>query len=190
MEPLGASASIDLVGTLCRAEQLVFALLGDGAVRFASPVGSATAAAVADHAGWRARRWFELLPLVEPDRHLQPTEADRRMGAAARAQIVDVVTLLVVGRELVDRIARYVAVVAQRAVTPADAPLARLARITMVDLAADLAELDRAIALLGTAAVDPATGPANGPVNGPASGPPVDRAREPLSAIGWPGPEH
>ncbi|MFM8861306.1 MAG: hypothetical protein ACKOIA_02430 [Acidimicrobiia bacterium] len=112
------------------------------------------------------------------------------METAARAPIVDVVTLLVVGRELVDRIARYVAVVAERAVTPADAPLARLARITTVDLAADLAELDRGIALLGTAAVDPVTGPVNGPVNGPASGPPIDRAREPLSAIGWPGPEH
>lgn len=174
MEPLGASASIDVVGTLCRAEQLVFALLGDGAVRLASPVGSPAAAAVADHAGWRARRWYEVLPLVDPDRHLQPTEADRRMASAARAQVVDALTLLVVGRELIDRISRYVGTVADRAVEPADAPLARLARITAGDLAVDLADLDRTIAVLGE---DPAIGAS------------VDRVGDALGLIGWPGPD-
>lgn len=175
MEPLGASASIDVIGTMCRAEQLVFALLGDGAVRFASPVGSATAAAVADHAGWRARRWYELLPLVDPDRHLQPTEADRRMVGAARAEIVDALSLLVVGRDLVDRIARSVAAVAERAMAPADAPLARLARISAGDLAVDLAELDGTLALLGADAPDPVAGPG------------IERVRQALAAVEWPG---
>lgn len=174
MEPLGASASNEVVGALCRAEQLVFALLGDGAVRFASPVGSATAAAVADHAGWRARRWYELLPLVDPDRHLLPTESDRRMAAAARAQIVDARSLLAVGRDLVDRIARSVATVAERAVAPADVPLARLARLTAGDLVVDLAELDGTLALLGADAVDPAAGSAS------------ERVRGALVAIEWP----
>lgn len=175
MEPLGASASIEVVGTLCRAEQLVFALLGDGAVRFAAPVGSATAAAVADHAGWRARRWYELLPLVDPDRHLQPTDADRRMEAEARGQIVDAFSLLVVGLDLVGRIARSVAAVAERAVAPADAPVARLARLASDDLVVDLAELDGALALLGADAAGPAAGPA------------TERIRDALAAVEWPG---
>lgn len=174
MEPLGASASIAVVGTLCRAEQLVFALLGDGAVRFASPAGSASAAAVADHAGWRARRWYELLPPVDPDHHLRPTEADRRMAAVARAQISDMFSLLVVGRDLLDRIARSVATVAGRAVTPADAPLARLARLAADDLVVDLAELDGTLVRMGAGA-DPATGPV------------VERVRDALVAIEWPG---
>jgi len=174
MEPLGASASIDVVGTLCRAEQLVFALLGDGAARVAAPVGSVTAATVADHAGWRARRWFELLPLVDPDRHLRPTEADHRMAAAARREVVDMATLLIVGRELVDRVAGAVAVVAERAVTPADAPLARTARMTAADLAADLAEIDGTLAR----AVDDAD-----------IGPVAHRVREALAAIDWPQTE-
>lgn len=174
MEPLGASASIDVVGTLCRAEQLVFALLGDGAVRFVVPVGSATAAAVADHAGWRARRWYELLPLVDPDRHLQPNEADLRMAAAARARIVDAPSLLAVGRDLVARIARSVDAVAERSVTPADSPLARMARITAGDLVADLADLDSTLALLEAGAADPVEGPV------------VERVRTALFAIEWP----
>jgi len=173
MDPLGASASVDVVGTLCRAEQLVFALLGEGAVRVAAPVGSATAAAVADHAGWRARRWYEVLPLVDPDRFLEPSESDRRMLAVARDQIVDAATLLVVGRELVIRIAGLVAMVGERAVTPSDAPLARMARMAAVDLAADLVDLDDAM---------------RRSVPDPDARERVGRARDVIAAVEWPSP--
>lgn len=92
----GAAASIEWMAALCRAEQLVFALLGDGATRHPSPVVSVPAVTVADRAGHRARLWYEAIDADDPDLLLRPSDADRRVWDRVRALVVDDLTLLVV----------------------------------------------------------------------------------------------
>jgi len=92
----GAAAAIEWMAALCRAEQLVFALLGDGATRHPSPVASVPAVTVADRAGHRARLWYEAMDTDDPDTLLRPSDADRRVWDRVRALVVDDLTLLVV----------------------------------------------------------------------------------------------
>lgn len=127
----------------CRAEQLVFAVLGDGASRFPSASASVLAAA-ADHAAWRARRWHELLPTAPPgpDALLVPSDADVQVTASVRDHVVDDLTLLaVVAIELLPRVRRSMEAQLEGADPVADGPVRRILGIALADLEADLGEL-------------------------------------------------
>ena len=144
MTVLGSSESTARIASYCRAEQLVFALAGDGATRFASSESAPTLLAVAAHAAWRATRWYELLPTAPPgpDTFLVPTEADREVAAVARERIVDVVTLLaVLSVELLPRVRRAMEEHLDRTTPVADAEVQRILGIARTDLATDLLAL-------------------------------------------------
>lgn len=144
MNSPGAAETVERIAVLCRAEQLVFALLGDGASRFASPAIAPELLAAADHAAWRAKRWYELLPTAPPgpDALLVPTEGDREVAVLARDAIVDGVTLLaVVAIELLPRIRRTMEQHLDRATGVADGPVRRILGIALTDLETDLGAL-------------------------------------------------
>jgi hypothetical protein len=67
--PEGAATAVGLaarLGAYCWAEQQVFSLLGAWVPEIAEPDAKVAVAAHADHAGWRAQRWYELLPDAPP----------------------------------------------------------------------------------------------------------------------------
>lgn len=139
-----AAESVEAIAAYCRAEQLVFALLGDGAARFTVPAAVAPTIAAADHAAWRARRWFEVLPTAPPgpDAFLVPTDADREIAAIARDHAVDEATLLaIVVVELLPRLRAAMQGHLDRTSPVADAPIRRLLDIALRDLDTDLAAL-------------------------------------------------
>ena len=144
MEPLGATRTVERVAAYCRAEQLVFALLGDGASTVVSAPHTVTVLAAADHAAWRARRWFELLPTAPPgpDALLAPRDVDLETAAVARDHAVDESTLLaVVTLELLPRLRRAMEEHRDRCTPVADAAVHRILSIALTDLDTDLAGL-------------------------------------------------
>lgn len=174
----GAVVTFARVAALCRAEQLVFAVLGDGATRFPEPSTSTVMVSAADHAAWRARRWYELLPTAPPgpDARIVPVAADHDVTAAVRAHGVDAVTLVAIAtRELLPHARRAVLALLDDIDPVADAAVGRIARIALTDLEDDLAGL---------------LGAAGSPVSGPAD---RDRADAAVAAVtgviarvGWP----
>lgn len=86
VEFLTAGATVDRIAAYCRIEQAMFALLGGWAPSFDDPDAKAAALELADHAAWRARRWYELLPTAPPgpDSFLTPTVGEREVFATAR----------------------------------------------------------------------------------------------------------
>ena len=142
--PLGAHETVERLATHCRAEQLVFAVLGDGATRIAASNSAGVLAAAADHAAWRARRWYELLPTAPPgpDALVGPTDADREVLAAVREHAVGEVELLAIAAvELLPRLLRSAEDHLARCTAVADAPVRRILAIASTDLRADLADL-------------------------------------------------
>ena len=67
--PAGASTAVGVaerVGAYCWAEQQLFGLLGGWITEIGEPDVKLAVADHADHAGWRAQRWYELLPTAAP----------------------------------------------------------------------------------------------------------------------------
>lgn len=141
MSALGASETTARIASYCRAEQLVFALAGDGAARVAPPAAAAVLLAVADHAAWRAKRWFELLPTAPPgpDALLRPNEADHQVASIARDRSVDGVTLLaVLAVELLPRLGAVLDEHLARTSPVSDSAVERILGIARTDLERDL----------------------------------------------------
>lgn len=141
MTAFEAPASVARIAAYCRAEQLAFALLGDGATRFAPVAGAAELSEAADHAAWRARRWYELLPTAPPgpDALLVPTEGDLEVARRAREVVVDGVTLLaVVAVEVLPRVLRAMEEHSGRTTDVADRPVRRILDIAICDVERDL----------------------------------------------------
>lgn len=86
MDFLTAGATVDRIAAYCRIEQALFALLGGWASSFDDPDAKVAALELADHAAWRARRWYELLPTAPPgpDSFLSPTPRESTIFATAR----------------------------------------------------------------------------------------------------------
>jgi hypothetical protein len=69
LAPLDARSSAGAarrLGAYCWVEQQVFALLGAWVADIAEPDAKVLVAEHAEHAAWRAQRWFELLPTAPP----------------------------------------------------------------------------------------------------------------------------
>jgi hypothetical protein len=69
LPPPGATTAQGLarrLGAYCWAEQQLFALLGGWVVEVGEPDAKLVVAEHAEHAAWRAQRWFELLPTAAP----------------------------------------------------------------------------------------------------------------------------
>ena len=67
--PEGAATALGLaarLGAYCWAEQRLFALLGGWVTEIPEPDVKLAVAEHADHAAWRAQRWYELLPTAPP----------------------------------------------------------------------------------------------------------------------------
>jgi hypothetical protein len=67
--PEGATTALGLaarLGAYCWAEQRLFALLGGWITEIPEPDVKLAVAEHADHAAWRAQRWYELLPTAPP----------------------------------------------------------------------------------------------------------------------------
>jgi hypothetical protein len=67
--PEGASTALGLaarLGAYCWAEQRLFTLLGGWITQVPEPDVKLAVAQHADHAAWRAQRWYELLPTAPP----------------------------------------------------------------------------------------------------------------------------
>ena len=69
LAPSGATTAQGLaarLGAYCWAEQQMFALLGGWVADATEPDVKLVLAEHSEHAGWRAQRWFELLPTAPP----------------------------------------------------------------------------------------------------------------------------
>jgi hypothetical protein len=63
---LTAAGDAARLGAYCWVEQQLFALLGGWILEIPEPDVKLAVAEHADHAGWRAQRWYELLPTAPP----------------------------------------------------------------------------------------------------------------------------
>jgi hypothetical protein len=114
MAPADATTAVGLaarLGAYCRVEQQLFAVLGSWVVEVPEPDVKLALAEHADHAAWRARRWYELLPTAPPGADalvMVPPEADAAVeAAAALGEGADrtLEKLAVAGRVLLPRLA-------------------------------------------------------------------------------------
>jgi hypothetical protein len=76
------------IGGYCWVEQQFFSLFGGWVPSTSDPESKLLLAELGEHAGWRARRWFEALPTAPPGADslvLPPAGAQTVLAAAARA---------------------------------------------------------------------------------------------------------
>lgn len=76
------------IGGYCWIEQQFFALFGGWVPSTADPESKLLLAELGEHAGWRARRWFEALPTAPPGADslvLAPAGAEAVLAAAVQA---------------------------------------------------------------------------------------------------------
>ena len=82
-----ASGLAARIGGYCWVEQQFFALFGAWVSGIADPESKLLLAELGEHAGWRARRWFEALPTAPPGADslvLPPDGAETVLAAAVR----------------------------------------------------------------------------------------------------------
>jgi hypothetical protein len=79
-EALTAAGDAARLGAYCWVEQQLFALLGGWIPEVAEPDVKLAVAEHADHAAWRAQRWYELLPTAPPGPDALVTAADGIAG--------------------------------------------------------------------------------------------------------------
>lgn len=70
------------LATYCRIEQWIYAQLGEWVTADVSPSVRLLLAELSDHAGWRAQRWFESLPIGVSVGEPTPTEVVGHQNAA------------------------------------------------------------------------------------------------------------
>lgn len=76
------------IGGYCWIEQQLFALFGGWVPSTTDPESKLLLAELGEHAGWRARRWFEALPTAPPGADflvLAPAGAETVLAAAVQA---------------------------------------------------------------------------------------------------------
>jgi hypothetical protein len=148
----GAAARI---GAYCWFEQQLFALLGGWVPDIGEADAKILVAEHAEHAAWRAQRWFELLPTAPPGPDAlvvaPPGVADAIELAMELASGPDRTTakLCLAHQVLLPSLQVAYTAHAGWASTTAEASTVRLLAIAGPDLAADLAEGLRLLAALG-----------------------------------------
>ena len=153
------------IGGYCWIEQQLFGLFGGWVRSTDDPESKLLVAAIGEHAGWRARRWFESLPTAPPGPDqlvLPPVGAEAIFAAAARGgqdperpgdRLLLAVAVLLPA--LVEAMETDLALIADLAA----APIRRLLEIACFDIARD-----RAILGSATSGIGP-TGPEFGTVS-------------------------
>ncbi|MCU0311394.1 MAG: hypothetical protein MUE36_10685 [Acidimicrobiales bacterium] len=149
-----ATATVERLGRYCWAEQELFALLGGWAPEIPEHDVAALVAEQAEHAAWRAERWFELLPgapgtgLVVAPEGLDDLGDRARQAADGPTRTVE--KLAVAYRLLAPRlVAAYVAHLGW-ATPHREAAARRLLGIAVADLTGDLVEGERLLQALAT----------------------------------------
>ena len=144
------------IGGYCWIEQQLFGLFGGWVRSTADPESKLLVAAIGEHAGWRARRWFEALPTAPPGPDqlvLPPTGAEAIFVAAVRVgQDPDhqADRLVLAGAVLLPALVE--AMEADLASIPAlaAAPVRRLLEIGLFDIGRDREFLGRATSGTGS----------------------------------------
>lgn len=144
MSFLTAGESVDRMAAYCRVEQLLFGLLGGWAAEVEVPAAKLALLGAADHSGWRAKRWFEMLPTAPPgpDALLTPTTVERE----AFGLVADLVgesqgaRMVVAYEELLPGLRSAMADHLERTTAVADGPIRRMLKISLTDIENDLAE--------------------------------------------------
>ena len=170
------------IGAYCWVEQQLFSLFGGWVVDIAEPDAKALVAEHAEHAGWRAQRWFELLPTAAPGADALVVAPSGMADALVRAADEGngsertVEKLAIAHRALGARLLAAYTAHLDWAPSVSEAAIRRTLAIAGADLAADgrhgerllqaltVAPGDRARARLAAAAVDEAVASAGGVV--------------------------
>jgi hypothetical protein len=142
MEFMTAGATVDRIAAYCRIEQGLFALLGAWAPEIDDAAAKALSLELADHAAWRARRWYEMLPAAPPgpDSFLDPTTRELEVFACARAigGGSGAAPMAVVSTELLPRLVGAMGEHLAVASAVAQGPVRRILDIAITDVDRDL----------------------------------------------------
>ena len=161
------------LGSYCWAEQQLFALLGGWVADIGEPDVELAMAEHADHAGWRAERWYEALPAAAPGRDALvqgPDAVASALDEVRTAGSLGTATRLAVAhRVLLPRMAAALRAHLDWSSPVAEAPVARLLRLCLGDVTTDWVHGERLLQALG--------GPG-------AAGPEADRLESALAAAG------
>lgn len=126
----------------CWFEQQVFALLGGWVIDTVEPEPKLMMLELSDHAAWRAKRWYELLPTAAPGADalvLGGDELDELILSAHSASAeLRTAARLIVAEALIGTIDAIVADLADRTSAISGAAVLRIAGIARADIAADL----------------------------------------------------
>lgn len=143
MDFLDAERTVAAIASYCRIEQLLFSLLGSWVTSIDDPAARVTADELADHAAWRARRWYELLPTAPPgpDAFLAAPPAELAFAELVvdAAGSGDVRRMTVVVEGLLPMLGRAMSAHLAHAEEVAQRPIVRIAAIARTDIDADLA---------------------------------------------------
>jgi hypothetical protein len=159
--PEGADTALGVaarLGAYCWAEQQVFGLLGGWIAEIAEPDVKLAVAEHADHAAWRAQRWYELLPtappgadvLVAPPTGLAPAMAVAAGLAAGPDRTIEKLTIA--HRVLLPRLAGALRAHLDWSPAVSEPAVGRMLTIALGDLTADWVTGER---LLQALAADP-----------------------------------
>jgi len=155
--PEGADTALGLaarLGAYCWAEQQVFSLLGGWVPEIPEPDAKLLVAEHADHAGWRAQRWFELLPTAPPGADVlvvgpgAVVEALARLDEVADGTPPTVVRLAAAYRVLLPRLAGSLRAHLDWSPVVAEPAVGRLLRIALDDVTADWVDGERLVQAL------------------------------------------
>lgn len=164
--PDGADTALGLaarLGACCWAEQQLFALLGGWAAEIGEPDVKLAVAEHADHAAWRAQRWYELLPTAPPGADTlvaAPTGVAPALTAAAQVTAGPertVEKLAVAHRVLVPALVAALRAHADWSSPVTEAAVGRVLAIALDDLLADWSAGERLLRAVVTDDPEPAS---------------------------------
>lgn len=143
---LSSREALARLGHYVWVESQIFGLLGGWAAQVPELDAKALVAEQAEHAGWRAQRWFELLPATELEGVLPPYGGETAFGlAASLGDGVDrtLEKLAVTHRVLVPRLVGAYTAHLDWAPVVAEGSTRRLLAIALADVLGDLAHGER-----------------------------------------------
>lgn len=150
--PDGADTALGLaarLGAYCWAEQLVFGLLGGWVTEIPEPDAKLMVADHADHAAWRAQRWYELLPTAPPGADVLVTgpgeivAALARLGEVADGPLPTPVRLSAAYRVVLPRLAGALRAHLDWSMAVSEPAVGRILRIALDDVTADWVDGER-----------------------------------------------
>lgn len=137
-----AESTVARLATHCRIEQLLFSTLGGWAPTIEDSSARIVAVELSDHAAWRARRWYELLPTAPPgpDALLVATETEIELAGviAEAAGPTDAGRFGIVVGELLPRMIGALQAHLAEAPDVSQRPIRRILEIAIADLERDL----------------------------------------------------